>query len=576
MAADWLDLARYADTNGYQVDRDREMWPWRDWVIGAFNRNLPYDQFTIEQLAGDLLPNATRDQRVATGFHRNAMLNEEGGIIPEEFLVEGIADRVETTGTTWMGLTLGCARCHDHKYDPFTQKEYYQLYAFFNSVAETGIGNYGGPPKKSAPPLLALSTPEQDRKLAELDRQIADLDASAAAAKTAKPEDAKRLAERAAALKKDRTELDLSIPTLMVMQELPQPRETFVLIRGQYRNRGERVTANTPAVFGPMASDLPRSRLGLARWLTDRRHPLTARIAVNRLWQTCFGAPLVPTPEDFGVQGTPPTHPELLDYLALQFAAPKDEGGLGWDMKATLRLILTSATFRQSSRASETVRMRDPENRLLARGPRYRLPAEMIRDQALAAGGLLVDRIGGPSVKPQHPPGLYEQVAATNPTYVPGKGEDLYRRSLYTYWRRSVPHPAMLLFDAPFREQCQARRSRTSTPLQALNLMNDPVYVDAARGLARRMLREGGSLSGDRLAYAFRLILARRPSAEELFVLRQGLERSHADFRADPRAAESLAGASKSDSSDVAPSELAAYLLSAATILNLSEAIHIE
>ena len=459
MAVDWLDAARYADSNGYQVDRDREMWPWRDWVVAAFNRNVPFDVFTIEQFAGDLLPSPTRAQRVATGLHRNAMMNEEGGIIPEEFLAEYVADRVETTATVWLGLTVGCARCHDHKYDPISQKDYYGLYAFFHNVPENGVGNFGAIPKLSAPPLLALSTPSEQKELDRLNTAIASAEKELAdekAKKTSKAGGDDRLAK----LKKERTELEARIPTMMVMAELPKPRETFVLVRGQYDRKGDKVMAATPASLPPLPPEFPRNRLGLARWLVDPRNPLTARVTVNRYWQSYFGIGLVRTAEDFGSQGEAPSHPELLDWLATEFLRT------GWDVKAMQRLIVTSATYRQSSRATPDRRERDPENRLLGRGPRVRLPAEMIRDQALAVSGLLAERLGGPPVKPYHPSGLYEQIVYQGgKAYELSKGADLYRRSLYTYWKRSLPHPAMRNFDAPFRETCVVRRARTSTPL---------------------------------------------------------------------------------------------------------------
>ena len=609
-ATGWLDVARYADTNGYQVDRDREMWPWRDWVIRALNADMPFDQFTREQLAGDLLPNPTREQRLATGFHRNHMLNEEGGIIPEEFLVEGVADRTETTAAVWMGLTLGCARCHDHKFDPFSQKEYYRLYAFFNTVAEIGVGNYGGPPKLSAPPLLRLSTPEQDRQLTLLNQQIAEQEERLDAAPGLGTEQKKSAQTELERLRKVRTDLTLAIPTAMVMEEMTPGktpgRTTHVLLRGQYQRKGTAVDPGTPAALPSFPPGRPKNRLGLADWLLDPGHPLTARVAVNRVWQALFGAGLVRTSEDFGVQGERPSHPELLDWLATafagraggragqtegerihadgagsapdrpasSFAVPRSPLALNWSTKRLIRLLVTSATYRQTSRPAPSLRERDPENRWLAHGPRLRLPAEMIRDQALFAGGLLVERLGGSPVRPYQPPGLYEQVAASNPTYVQGKGDELYRRSLYTYWRRSAPHPAMLAFDAPFRETCTVRRARTSTPLQALNLLNDPTYVEAARGLAGRMLREGGATPESRIALGYQLLLARDPRPAESALLAATVRRMLVEFRTDPAAAEALL---KVGETPVGPgvdrAELAAYTVTAGTLLNLDETI---
>ena len=569
MAIDWLDAARYADTNGYQVDRDREHWPWRDWVIQAYNDNMPFDRFTIEQLAGDLLPDPTREQRIATGFHRNHMLNEEGGIIAEEFLAEYTGDRVETTATVWLGQTFNCTRCHDHKFDPFTQRDFYALKAFFHNVDESGVGDYGAHIRLNAPPFLRLATPEQERKLAELQgqieaaaKQVEDLravgpqakggagraaDEGAAAESSVSepagtslpaPDPLERAEQALATLRQTRADFEASIPTALVMKERPEPRKTYVLMRGDYASHGPEVTPATPATLPPMADHLPRNRLGLAHWLVAAENPLTARVTVNRLWQSFFGTGLVATAEDFGSQGSAPSHPELLDWLAVEFRER------GWDVKRLVRLIVTSATYRQRSAIPPGLDNRDPANRLLARGPRFRLQAEFVRDQALAASGLLQPRIGGPSVKPYHPSGLYEQVVSQkdNPqaTYVQGAGSDLHRRSVYTYWKRSVPHPAMLAFDAPFRETCTVRRSRTNTPLQALTLMNDPTFVEAARFLAARMLREGGDTVADRITHGFWLVLARPPTPHELDLLARVTRRFREDYAATPADARAL------------------------------------
>ncbi|MEO6738613.1 MAG: PSD1 and planctomycete cytochrome C domain-containing protein, partial [Chthoniobacteraceae bacterium] len=716
MAVDWLDAARYADSNGYQVDRDRELWPWRDWVIRAFNDNKPFDQFTIEQIAGDLLPHATLDQRIATGFHRNHMLNEEGGIIAEEFLAEYTADRVETTAAVWLGQTFNCCRCHDHKYDPFTQRDFYSMKAFFHNVSERGVGIYSNPIRQNAPPFVKLPAPEIAAKISGLDAQmtavngqlavlagessagidewarriatspvgwkaiepqtatggdqpphldiaertidigpqetrantiritarlpagrvtavriecatvassasfqwselkmvrpgekraaktpvalraitsgdslsvaetgkVLDNDRKTRTALSVKPEhpahavfelasaldvhdpqseieieigvenangpsrwrifvtdtdaellapsnvmaiakrdpakrsDAERkqlaafhlsqqpqhrqLSDQVEKLKKQLAAAETEIPTTLVMDEMKEARPTFVLMRGAYDKPGERVSAATPAVLPALSAGEPRNRLGLAKWLVSPQNPLTARVAVNRLWQQVFGTGLVKTSEDFGAQGEPPSHPELLDWLAQEFIRS------GWDVKHMMTLMVTSATYRQQSRLTPLLRDRDPENRLLARGSRFRIMGEFVRDQALAAGGLLVEKIGGPSVKPYHPAGLYEAITAGSGynIYVPGKGDDLHRRSLYTYWKRSVPNPAMLAFGTPFREACTLRRPRTNTPLQALNLMNDPTYVEAARFLAQRMMREGGDTVESRLTALLR------------------------------------------------------------------------
>jgi hypothetical protein len=570
MAVDWLDAARFADSNGYQVDRDREMSPWRDWVIAAFNANQPFDQFTIEQLAGDLLPNATLAQRIATGFQRNHMLNEEGGIIAEEFLAEYCSDRVETLATVWLGQTFTCCRCHDHKFDPFTQRDYYGLYAFFHNVPEGGIGNYGANIRRNAPPILKLPAPELEAKIAALKKDLDEANAKLAKLTDAKDPEHVRLTELTKSLAKQIDETDLQIPTTLVMEEMPAARKTQILVRGAYNNLGDEVTAMTPATLPGMAAEMPRNRLGLARWIVDPANPLPARVTVNRLWQSLFGTGLVKNAEDFGTQGEPPSHPELLDWLATEFIRTE------WDVKGMLRLIVTSSTYRQSSRVAPALHERDPENRLLARGPRFRLQAEFLRDQALAASGLLVPEIGGPSVRPYHPPGLYEQVVAGSSasTYVVGTGDDLYRRSLYTYWKRSVPNPAMLVFDAPFRETCAVRRTRTNTPLQALNLMNDPTYVEAARFLAQRMVREVGTTTTERIKHGYRLSLARDPSEAELKTLLATCDRAKADFKNDATAAAELlkVGETPRDAS-IDTAELAALTIVAMTIFNLDEAV---
>ncbi|MGH7171837.1 MAG: DUF1553 domain-containing protein [Gemmataceae bacterium] len=796
MAVPWLNAARYADTNGYQNDGERSMWRWRDWVIEAFNRNLPFDQFTIEQLAGDMLPSATLEQRIASGFNRNHRGNAEGGIIPEEYAVEYVVDRVDTTATVWLGLTLGCARCHDHKFDPVARKEFYRLFAYFNNVPERGKAiKYG-----NSPPFIKAPTREQQEQLQELQARLTAAERryrtlrpriAAAQAKWEKslpgsppldgsieedlrarfpldgdkshfdgrrafdagdaghfgyydkfslavwvrprggqggtilsrmvddpqaagysvvlkngkvhvnlvvrwlddairvhteegivaerdchvvvtydgsrvakgvkvyldgrpakltvdlddlnqdfqskeplrigaghgsngrfhgsirevriygnvlsPEDASILAtidtvnaiaarsvdrrtpsqalklrryflDRAAppkirkareqllGLRRQRDRLIESFPTTMVMQEMPTPRDTFVLIRGEYDKHGEKVTPGVPASLPPLPAGAANNRLGLARWLVDPKNPLTARVTINRYWQMLFGTGLVKTVEDFGSQGEWPTHPELLDWLATEF--PRS----GWDVKAILRTIVTSATYRQSSKVKPELSRRDPENRLLARGPRSRLSAEMVRDQALFAGGLLVEKLGGPSVKTYQPASLWKELA--NAEYKPDKGDNLYRRSLYTFWKRTVAPPNMMAFDAAGRETCIVRQTRTNTPLQALTLMNDVTYVEASRMLAQRVLREDKATSEQRLTRMFRLLLARRPRPVELRILSANLERHLTRYRRDRQAALKLVriGESKRDEKlDVA--ELAAYTAVANLILNLDETI---
>ena len=728
MAIRWLEAARYADTNGYQSDGIREMWPWRDWVIKAFQRDMPWDQFTVEQLAGDLLPNATLPQQIATGFNRNHRTSAEGGIVDEEFRVEYVADRTETTSAVWLGLTVGCARCHDHKFDPISQKDYYSLFAFFNNVPEKGfVWNFG-----NEDPVIKAPLPDQQAKLDEFQRCI---DAEQARVKQLEPDAAKAQAkwekkvrksrtpvewtvtagrqlhhagteqdvvavekgpkfnyrdpftfvtrvkpeslsgnqailskgedwwegqqhglyivdgkvrlhvifrwtdlgmrvetteplkhgewqqiavtydggmkaagvriwvdgkpqkinvlfdsllwpidnkepwrigagggarfkgsiadvavydraisvEEVAALtvadsidavarKKDRTQAEndklrlcfderfapapvmqaradlaratkerdsyyKTVPSVMVMRERDERRETFVLKRGAYDAPGEKVSAAVPGVLPPMSEDLPRNRLGLARWIVDPKNPLTARATVNRFWAMLFGTGIVKTVEDLGSQGEWPVHADLLDWLAVEFVER------GWSVKHLLKTMVMSATYRQSSRVTPELVARDPENRLLARGPRLRLSPEMIRDQALAVSGLLVEKVGGPPVRPYQPPGLWQELTGGQ-GYKEDEGEGLWRRSLYTYWRRTVPPPAMTTFDSPTRETCVIRETRTNTPLQALNLMNDVTYVEAARKLAGRMAAAGPDPES-RVRRGYALVLGRVPSPRE-------------------------------------------------------------
>ena len=835
MALDWLDAARYADTHGFNNDTQRSMWRWRDWVIESFNRNQPYDAFLTEQLAGDLLPNATLEQRIATGFSRNHVANSEGGIIEEEYRVEYVADRTRTAGAVFMGLSLDCARCHDHKYDPVTQKEYYQLFAYFNQLQEKGEI----PRDREPDPVIKAPTAGQQQQLAAIAAEVAELEAArqarvvladatraeweprlkaalgqgtaaaapadgslvhlpmddaaggeltdaarpgvkaklsgtaqvapagklagwlkldgaahvdlgdvanfertdkfsygawvlpadqgafaviarmdqangsrghdlllnggkleahvihrwpdnairveaaapltpagewhhvfvtydgsskaaglklyvdgapvavtatndtlgetsksavpllvgrrsateafrggvdevrvygrelspaevsavaganpvgdvlAVAAEQRTPEqqaalrdhylrtaDAEHgaLAAKLEAVRKREAEVDAAAPTVMVMQDMSPPRQTFVLNRGAYDAPSEPVSPGVPAALPPLPGGAPANRLGLAMWLTDPSHPLTARVAVNRFWHGYFGVGLVKTLEDWGVQGEPPSHPELLDWLATRFVQS------GWDVKALQRHVVTSATYRQAPRYDAALLERDPENRLLARGPRTRLPAEAIRDQALAVSGLLVQKLGGPSVMPYQPPGLWEDVVvgANYPgtVYTQGRGEDLYRRSMYTYWKRTAPPPGLNTFDAPDREFCTVRRPQTNTPLQALVLLNDPTYVEAARKLAERMAAEGGAAPAERIAFGFRLATARPPADAELAVLRETFERRLAHFAANPDAAGKLLGVGESPRDPkLPPAELAAYATVASMILNLDEVI---
>lgn len=812
----WLDAARYADTSGYFTDEEWEMWHWRDWVIDAFNRNLPFDQFTIEQLAGDLLPKPTQDQLIATGFHRNHMTTRETGIIDEEYRVEYIVDRLDTTSTVWMGLTMGCARCHDHKYDPISQKEFYQLFAFFNNTPETGNTRTAG----NAKPFLQIPSDEYRIKEKTLQDQLASLeqqhqqnetelgrlqtdweqeirptlkspsteglilhaplddlsqnqtfksigkvvsvpgflgqgadfdgtallesnsqlplnrhtpfsiaawikpasggpvcllsqnddrqqlrgfdlmlrkgklcvhlihawnsnaiqvvtdnsistgrwqhllvtyDGSSTAAgvrvylngalqttsapydsltgsitttepfrigrrstsafykgaiddlriyaRTLSAEEARQLADSQfltatltiptakrtkqeqqalrtyflntaapetfrkteSALQKKRdelTKLQKQIPTTMVMQELEQPRETFILERGVYNHPGEKVTARVPAALPGFSSEFPTNRLGLARWLTSSEHPLTARVYVNRLWQQMFGVGLVKTVEDFGSQGEWPSHPKLLDWLAVEFRESD------WDVKHLIKLIALSATYQQSSRGTSELYARDPENRLLSRGPRFRLDAETVRDNALRISGLLVTKQGGPSVKPYQPAGLWEAVSYDgNVSYQQDTGDGLYRRSLYTYWKRQSPPPGLMAFDAPTRETCTVRRPRTNTPLQALVLMNDPTYLEAARILATRSIKQAANEPA-RIAFLFRSATSRLPDKTELEILTRLLQQQRRIYQRDQRAANKLihVGEAPVDTT-ISPTELAAWTILASTILNMDETV---
>lgn len=566
----WLDLARYADSAGYGSDPLRTIWRYRDWVIDAFNRDVPYDRFTLEQLAGDLLPDATPEQRMATAFHRNTMTNTEGGTDDEEFRVAAVKDRVDTTLQVWMGLTMGCAKCHSHKYDPVTQKEYYQLYAVFNQTADND--------RPDEAPVVKVPAPELERELEEINGKIEGLKKQlASCAAPAAAQKLKELKDEIARLEKSRPPL----PTLPVMEELPaeKRRETRLMVKGNFREPADRVDPAVPRAFHPLPPGAPVNRLGVARWLTDARNPLTARVAVNRFWAQLFGVGLVETEEDFGTQGELPTHPELLDYLAIAFTRGQYPGAgppgtpapaAPWSVKALLRELVTSATYRQSSRVTPQLLAKDTRNRLLARAPRYRLEAEMVRDQALAVGGLLSRKMHGPSVYPPQPPGLWQAAFNGQRTWATSAGEDRYRRGLYTFWRRTVPYPSMATFDAPSRELCTVRRSRTNTPLQAFVTLNDPVFVEAAQALARRLLQEGGPTPETRAAHGLRIALCRPPTwaqVQQLAALYRS-EREH--FRGRVEEARALA----TEPLGPAPAgtdveELAAWTVVANVLLNL-------
>ena len=454
MARPWLDAARYADTDGYQNDRYRYMWGWRDWVILALNGNMPFDQFTIEQLAGDMLPDATLFQQIATGFCRNHRINSEAGSIAAEWHAEYVSDRVDTLGTVWLGLTVGCARCHDHKYDPISQRDYYELFAYFNNVPEWGTGpnNGNSPPFIKLPETWPNLTPDDNRLIVPAE---ADFYTTQGAVVRPRPGDE---------------------GTIMVMAELDKPRATHLLRRGVY-NDPDKSEVLAPAVPNILGSEdaLPGNRLELAQWLVSDENPVTARVIANRFWQHFFHTGIVRTSENFGVQGEFPSHPKLLDWLATELVRKE------WDMKQFHRLIVSSATYRQNSQATPEAAKADPDNRLLARGPRTRLSAHAIRDSALAVSGLLVEEIGGPSVKPYMPKNVWK--AFSNNRYVQDEGSKLFRRSIYTYWRRTIPPPTMMTFGAAERETCIVRKDDANTPLQALTLMNNVTFVEAARKL---------------------------------------------------------------------------------------------
>ena len=555
MAVDWLDLARYADTQGHHHDFERNMWPWRDWVVDAFNENMPYDAFVTWQLAGDLLPEPTYEQLLATGFNRNHKITQECGVIDEEFRVEYVVDRTNTFGTAFLGLTMQCAQCHDHKYDPVSQKEYYQLFSFFNNVPERGRWPHAE--KTSSMPGLPLPESELARAKAYIDRLLSERDAA--------PD----------SLENDygtwEAELNVLTYPTMIMGEMDTLRPAFILDRGRYDAPGERVVSATPAQILPFPSDLPPNRLGLAEWLFLPDHPLTARVAVNRYWQMLFGTGIVRTPEDFGSQGALPSHPELLDWLAVSFRES------GWDVAELLKTIVLSATYRQSSATTPELQERDPANTLLARGPHLRLTAEMIRDNALAISGLLAGEIGGPPVKPYQPTGLWMEVSSGGTfmrKYHEGTGDDLYRRSLYTFWKRIQPPPSMITFDAASRNECIVKRQQTSTPLQALVLLNDPQFVEAARVLGERMILEGGAAPADRIRFGFRLATSRNPDDEEAGILIDLLGEEQARFQENPDQATALLNiGAYSSGSELEIAEWAAYASVASAMMNLSETI---
>jgi Protein of unknown function (DUF1553)/Protein of unknown function (DUF1549) len=554
MALPWLDAARYADSNGFQQDGDTWQWVWRDWLVQKLNDDLPFDQLSTRMLAGDLLPDATDDDRLGTAFLRNHLLNGEGGAIPEENRFVMLFDRVDTTCTTWLGLTVACAQCHDHKYDPITQREYYALLDAFGRVPENGLAG-GGPTRfRIAEPALDLPSPEQRQQRAAMVARLQQLET----------------AGDQAALDAYRAEYDRfrrdAWPRVMVMQDAVE-RPTHLLRRGDYLQPGEVVGFGVPACLPPLPPAAPTNRLGLARWLFTGDHPLTARVAGNRAWQHFFGAGLVRTPEDFGTQGDRPVQQELLDTLAVDFVQS------GWRSKALHRRIVSSAVYRQRSTASAELLARDPDNRLLARAPRFRRSSLMLRDQALAVSGLLVPTLGGPPVYPYQPDRVWEALAITNErdfTYPAAHGPDLWRRSLYTFWRRTV-QPTNF-FDTSPRQQCRVQVPVTNSPLHALVTLNDPTYVEAARALAARVAGEASD-AGGRLAAAFRRVVARRPAADEVRLLAAMYERQLAAYAGDPAAAVALLAVGEAVTPcALPPVEHAALAAACLGILNLQEA----
>ncbi len=626
MALPWLDAARYADSNGFQQDGDTWQWIWRDWVVQAINADMPFDQFTIWQLAGDLLPSATLDQKIASGFNRNHLLNGEGGAIPEEQRFVNLFDRVDTTATTWLGLTMACAQCHDHKYDPITMRDYYGLLDAFNRVPESGTPQFFSSRVRVAAPFVEAPTEENKAKIADFEQQIQSAeDEARRVADTAyegwraglfadgKPAEGKGLPDSLAALlrkpesdrsaeekkavdtqlrkhfdekvrgtlagklpalgKADDIRKQLNaykadnLPRVMVMSD-ERPRETSILDRGEYLKPREKVAFATPAFLPPLPEGAPTNRLGLAQWLVSPSHPLTARVQVNRMWQQFFGQGIVKTSEDFGVQSEYPLHGPLLDWLAVEFRES------GWRVKALQKRIVMSATYRQSSRVSAEMRTRDAENRLYARASRFRMPSLVLRDWALSASGLLIPKLGGKPVYPYQPDAVWESLAITKErdfTYPASRGDDLYRRSIYTFWRRTVG-PANM-FDASNRQTCRVRPSTTSTPLHALTTLNDPTWVEAARMLAERAWHANGSLD-ERLAFAFRQVVCRVPQERDRQLLKRAFDRQLAVYRADTAAAQQLLSVGERKRDEKLPlDEHAALAAVCLALFNIDEAL---
>lgn len=608
-AWEWLDVARYSDTNGFQGDFTRDMWPWRDWVIKAFNSNLPYDEFSIKQLAGDLLPEATSEDILATAFNRNHTYNTEGGTIPEETRVANVFDRTETTGTVWLGLTLNCVRCHDHKFDNISQKEYYQLFDYFNQTSEEG-GGWGGKIK----PLLTLAPDKEQKEIEDLESYISSLYDKVGVLELDKFPRAKGLPTSESEVAKSTKGLDprilLKPPKLrgtggfnqltkyfppsdsygktikelhrnltkhnevtskhiqvMVMNELDEHRPTFVLDRGGYSNPilTDTIRSDVPKLLPPIAKNLKNNRLALAQWLFDDKQPLTARVTVNRYWQAFFGNGIVKTAEDFGVQGSLPTHPELLDWLASDFQEN------GWDLKRLFKQIVMSATYRQSSKVSEELLEIDPENSYLARATRMRLPSWMLRDQALAVSGILNDTIGGIPVKPYQPEGIWDEATFGFVKYEQDTGDNLYRRSLYTFWRRIVGPTS--LFDNASRQVCTVRTLKTNTPLHALTTLNDITFTEASRVLAERILNHSVD-DKKRFQFAFQVATSRMPSTEEIDILHNRLASLREIYSKNIRAAKEITSIGEYRiNPELNLTDHASYSVLSSLLLNLDETI---
>ena len=542
MAAWWLDGARYGDSHGYDNDLENSQWPWRNWVIESFNKNKPFNVFTIEQLAGDLLPNPSNDQLIATGFNRNHRIQTEGGAIDEEWRTEYVIDRVETMGTVWMGLTLSCARCHDHKYDPITQREFYELFAFFNNLDEKGfINNLRG----SADPKVRYKEQEFNHEVSKIRSNESE-----------KSDQDKKISE-----------IERSYPYVMVMREMPERRKAFILKGGQYDSVGEEVFPDLPSSLSERSNNSLMNRMDLAKWLVNGDHPLTSRVIVNRIWALFFGTGIVSSTENFGVRSSPPSNSKLLDWIAVDFVEN------GWDIKRLIKQITMSAAYRQKHAVNSKSLKVDPDNRLISRGPRLRLESEMIRDQALFVSGLLVDKIGGPSYWVYQPVGLWRDIEKRG-TFKQDHGEKLYRRSLYSRIRRTVPNPSMAIFDMPSREVCNVKRSSSNTPLQALSLLNSVTHVEAAKKLGERMMQLDGDLE-DKIYWGFRSVTSRSPEDFEVKVLVDGYRRRLSHFESDHSQADALLKVGESDVlSSLSSVELAAMTTVANVLLNLDEAIN--